>query len=90
MLHRPVKSGGFGRGGNDFIRVKMTFHGQFTYSFKHFIKDKAAQLSINATVTIKDSEATVVAQGCSALIGALEMAACIAPDDCRVDSWKLS
>ena len=73
------------------MRVKMTFHGQFSHSFIAFIEGKAAQLSISVTVTVTLSaaQATVEAQGCSALIGALEMAACIAPADCRVDSWEL-
>jgi len=88
-VHRSVQSGGFGRGGNDFMHVKMTFHGQFSRSFIAFIEDKAAQLSISVTVTLNAAQATVEAQGCSALIGALEMAACIDPDDCRVDSWEL-
>ncbi|MEJ6392482.1 hypothetical protein V8J82_04390 [Gymnodinialimonas sp. 2305UL16-5] len=86
-MGETARSGGFGRGGEDIVRARMVFNGSFCGSFATFVADKAERLSLSVSIDCSDHQAIITATGPSALVGALEMAACIAPEDCVVTDW---
>lgn len=83
-------SGPFGRGGGDTVRVQLRFHGVLTEDFAAFVQSRADRLSVAVHITSTATDALVMAEGSDAMIGALEMAACIGPESCRIDRWDCS
>lgn len=67
----------------------MEFQGQFQPTFAVFVREKAAKLSLDVTIKWRSTSATISTKGPIAAIGALEMAACIAPEDCYVTDWHV-
>ena len=53
------------------------------------VTEKAAKLSLDITLDVTAARATITASGPDAAVGALEMAACIAPEDCLVTDWTI-
>lgn len=85
-----VFSGPFGRGGGDTVRVQLRFHGALSEDFAAFVQSRADRLSVAVRITSNATDALVEAQGSDAMIGALEMAACVGPESCQIDWWDCS
>lgn len=71
------------------VRQRFTLKGRFSPSMSAYLKERAQRLSLQVTLDLSPKQTIVVAAGPGALLGALEMAACIAPDDCLVVEWKV-
>ena len=85
-----ARSGPFGRGGGRVIRVQLRFSGRLGPEFEAFVRARALRLSVRVAVICDMTQAIVEAEGVEAMIGALEMAACIGPEPCSIDSWSCS
>lgn len=72
------------------MRVKMSFFGRLDpRSFQAYLTSRATRLALDINIKVSESKAVVYVENVEALIGALEMAACIAPEDCLVSEWKV-
>lgn len=80
-------SGPFGRGGGRVLRMRLVFRGKLGPPFEAFVQARARRLSLPVEMTCSETEAQVLTQGPEAMIGALEMAACVAPANCVVETW---
>lgn len=83
-----VETGPFGRGGGQVLRVRMTFSGRLGPAFSAYVLNRADRLSLKLDIHCTDTEATLLIEGQDAMIGALEMAACIGPETCDVTHWN--
>lgn len=82
-------SGFFGRGGDRRVRAKMVFSGHFTPNFQPYLVKKSDQLKLDTSVSVTPTIATVTSTGPEALVGALEMAACIGTEADAIESWTI-
>lgn len=80
-------SGPFGRGGGNTVRARLRFGGALGPDFADFVAARAKRLSVSAQISGTLSEMVVDVEGVEPMIGALEMAACIGPETCRIDWW---
>ena len=80
----------FGQGGHRRVTATMLFRGTFGPDYVPFVRAKAVAYGVEAVVTAGVGVVTVVATGPEALVGALEMAACIGTEDARVEGWEVS
>ena len=79
----------FGHGGHRRVTATMVFCGTFGPNYVPFVQAKALAYGVEVVVTADVGTVTVVATGPEALVGALEMAACIGTDDARVVGWEI-
>ena len=68
----------------------MIFRGTLGPPFEAFVRARSARLSLALEIHCNEATATLVVTGPEALVGALEMAACVAPDECLVEDWAVT
>lgn len=76
-----------GYGDAEWVEQQIVLNGHFTASILDYLNQRAARLSLCISLNLSPRQISLVASGPKALVGALEMAACIAPDDCFVEDW---
>jgi acylphosphatase len=68
------------------VQLRYTIGGSFDpLSFLNFVAERAAWLSVRGWAAVEGDVVTLVAAGPEALVGALEMAVTLGPDDALVE-----